>query len=126
MDNARTLRLVVEPKFTETGWAWVLYAAIFLLLVGTVCYVLFYIYRLRHRIDMEHQLSDIKLRFFTDISHELRTPLTLISSPVNEALEDDTLSEKTRENLTLAKINTQRMLRMMNQILDFRKGRTGK
>lgn len=121
MDNARTLRLVVEPKFTETGWAWVLYAAIFLLLVGTVCYVLFYIYRLRHRIDLEHQLSDIKLRFFTDISHELRTPLTLISSPVNEALEDDTLSEKTRENLTLAKINTQRMLRMMNQILDFRK-----
>ena len=121
MDNVRTLRLVVEPKFTETAWAWVVYAAVFLLLVGTVCCVLFYIYRLRHRIDMEHQLADIKLRFFTDISHELRTPLTLISSPVNEALEDDTLSPKTRENLTLARINTQRMLRMMNQILDFRK-----
>ena len=121
MNNVRSLRLVVEPRFSETGWMWVVYVCGVLLLVGTVCYVLFYIYRLRHRIDMEQQLSNIKLRFFTDISHELRTPLTLISSPVNEALQDKTLSAKTRENLTLAKVNTQRMLRMMNQILDFRK-----
>lgn len=121
MDNVRTLELVVEPTFSETGWAWALYAALFLLLVGTVCYVLFYIYRLRHRIDVEQHLADIKLRFFTDISHELRTPLTLISSPVDEVLRNEPLTEKGRENLTLVRTNTQRMLRMMNQILDFRK-----
>ena len=121
MDNIHSLRLTVKPTFSETGWAWVLYAGLFILLVGTVCYVLFYIYRLRHRIDVEQHLADIKLRFFTDISHELRTPLTLISSPVDEVLQNEPLTEKGRENLTLVRTNTRRMLRMMNQILDFRK-----
>ena len=121
MDNVRSLRLIVEPKFSETAWALVLYAGLFLLLVGTVCYVLFYIYRLRHRIDTEQQLADIKLRFFTDISHELRTPLTLISAPVDEILQSRTLSEQDRKHLSLVHVNIRRMLRMMNQILDFRR-----
>lgn len=121
MDNVRSLRLVVEPKFSETMWAWMLYGVSCLLLVGTVCHVLFYIYRLRHRIDTEQQLADIKLRFFTDISHELRTPLTLISGPVEEVLGSGSLSDKDRENLSLVRVNVRRMLRMMNQILDFRK-----
>lgn len=81
----------------------------------------FYIYRLRHQVDIEQQLSNIKLRFFTDISHELRTPLTLISSPVNEVLENEDLSATAREHLTVVQKNAERMLRLMNQILDFRK-----
>ena len=70
---------------------------------------------------MEQQLANIKLRFFTDISHELRTPLTLIGSPVAEVLENEPLSPTAREHLTLVRRNTERMLRLMNQILDFRK-----
>jgi len=70
---------------------------------------------------MEQQLSNIKLKFFTDISHELRTPLTLISSPVSEVLEDQTISPSVREHLTVVHKNTERMLRLVNQILDFRK-----
>ena len=84
MDNIRTLSINVLPTFWETGWAWLLYVILFVLFTGSIVYVLFYIYRLRHQVDIEQQLSNIKLRFFTDISHELRTPLTLISSPVNE------------------------------------------
>ena len=87
MDNIRTLSINVLPTFWETGWAWLLYVILFVLFTGSIVYVLFYIYRLRHQVDIEQQLSNIKLRFFTDISHELRTPLTLISSPVNEVLE---------------------------------------
>lgn len=67
------------------------------------------------------QLTDIKLRFFTDISHELRTPLTLISSPVAEVLENEPLSPTAREYLTVVHQNTEHMLHLMNQILDFRK-----
>ena len=70
---------------------------------------------------MEKQLTDIKLRFFTDISHELRTPLTLISSPVAEVLENEPLSPTAREYLTVVHQNTEHMLHLMNQILDFRK-----
>lgn len=120
-DNVRTLPVHVLPTFWETYWAWLLYFILFILFTATIVYVLFYIYRLRHRVDMEQQLANIKLRFFTDISHELRTPLTLISSPVTEVLENEPLSPSAREHLTLVHQNTERMLRLMNQILDFRK-----
>lgn len=120
-DNTRTLPVKVLPTFWETYWAWVFYILLFLMLTSTIVYILFYIYRLRHQVDMEQQLSNIKLRFFTDISHELRTPLTLISSPVSEVLEREHLSPTGREHLTLVHKNTERMLHLVNQILDFRK-----
>ena len=125
-DNVRTMSVHVLPTFWETYWAWLLYFVLFILFPATIVYVLFYIYRLRHRVDMEQQLANIKLRFFTDISHELRTPLTLISSPVTEVLENEPLSPSAREHLTLVHQNTERMLRLMNQILDFRKIQNGK
>ncbi len=84
-------------------------------------YIIFYIYKLRHQIYLEQQLANIKLRFFTDISHELRTPLTLISSPVGEVLENEKISHNARKLLTVVHSNTERMLRLVNQILDFRK-----
>ena len=94
----------------------------FIASTATIVYIILYIYRLRHRINLEQQLANIKLRFFTDISHELRTPLTLIASPVTEVLEHETtLSANARKHLTLVHKNTERMLHLVNQILDFRK-----
>ena len=121
VDNVRTLPIRVLPTFWETPWAWFVYLALLLLVAGVTAYIFFYIYRLRHQVDMEQELSNIKLRFFTDVSHELRTPLTLIASPVSEVLEDKSISPFVRENLTLVYKNTERMLRLVNQILDFRK-----
>lgn len=121
VDNIRTLTIEVLPTFWETAWARLLYVILFIGLTGTIVYVLFYIYRLRHRVDMEQQLSNIKLRFFTDISHELRTPLTLISTPVTEILEHEPLTPTAKEHLILVQKNTNRMLGLINQILDFRK-----
>lgn len=121
VDNTRTLTIEVLPAFWETIWALLLYIVLFCGLVWTIVYVLFYIYRLRHRMDMEQQLSNIKLSFFTDISHELRTPLTLISTPLAEVLEHEPLTPTAKEHLNLVQKNTNRMLELINQILDFRK-----
>lgn len=126
IDNIRTLKVHVKPVFKETIWAVILYIFIFFFITSLVTYVLFYIYRLRHRVSMEKQLADIKLRFFTDISHELRTPLTLISSPLSEVLEKENLSQSARCNLEVVEHNADRMLRLINQILDFRKIQNGK
>ena len=120
-EKVRVLPVTVLPTFWETYWAWLLYVILFILSTATIVYIILYIYRLRHRISLEQQLANIKLRFFTDISHELRTPLTLISSPVTEVLEHETLSTNARKHLTLVHKNTERMLRLVNQILDFRK-----
>ena len=121
MEKARTLPITVLPTFWETYWAWILYVVLFVLSTATIVYIILYIYRLRHQINLEQQLANIKLRFFTDISHELRTPLTLIASPVTEVLEHETLTANARKHLTLVHKNTERMLHLVNQILDFRK-----
>lgn len=118
-DNIQEMEIEMQPLFRETIWALVLYAGLFILFTLATGYVLTYIYRLRHEINLEQELSHIKLRFFTDISHELRTPLTLIASPVNEVLEREQISSRVREHLTLVQKNTDRMLNLINQLLDF-------
>lgn len=90
-----------------------------ILLVGA--YTLFVIYRLKHEVSVEQQVTDMKLRFFTNISHELRTPLTLIEGPLEYILKRSDLSKDVREQLQVVERNTHRMLRLVNQILDFRK-----
>lgn len=121
VDNMRSLSIRVLPTFWETGWAWLVYFIAFVLFTSVIVYFLFYIYRLRHEVSMEQQISNIKLRFFTDISHELRTPLTLITTPITEVLENEPLSPTARKHLNMVHKNTERMLRLINQILDFRK-----
>lgn len=91
------------------------------LIIVTAVYILFTIYRLKHEVSVEQQMTNMKLRFFTDISHELRTPLTLISGPVEYVLNNAQLPEDAREQLQVVERNTNRMLRLINQILDFRK-----
>ena len=63
----------------------------------------------------------MKLRFFTDISHEIRTPLTMITAPVDFMLNDKKTPDDMKKQLKTISQNTNRMLRLVNQILDFRK-----
>ena len=98
-----------------------LYILFILIIILVAVYILFTIYRLKHEVSVEQQISDIKLRFFTNISHELRTPLTLIAGPVEQVLKNDKLPADAREQLVVVERNTSRMLRLVNQILDFRK-----
>ena len=98
-----------------------LYVLLIALVILTATYILFTFFRLKHKVTVEQQISDIKLRFFTNISHELRTPLTLIAGPIEQILQNGHLKEEEKEQLTLVERNTNRMLRLVNQILDFRK-----
>ena len=71
--------------------------------------------------------TEAKLRFFTNFSHELRTPLTLILGPVEELLSPDSgLTRTQRQDVALVRRNTQRLLQLVNQLLDFRKLGVGK
>lgn len=120
-DNIAPLHIHIQPHFTETIWAWVLYVFIVIILILTVSGIIIYITNLKRKVGFEEQLSDLKLRFFTDISHELRTPLTLISGSVEEIVERRQIQESGTENIQVVRRNVNRMLRLVNQILDFRK-----
>lgn len=80
-------------------------------------------------IQLSHQLEEAthaKLVFFTNISHDFRTPLTLVADPVEHLLADETLSGDQRRMLLLVQRNVHILLRLVNQILDFRKYENGK
>ncbi|MEL0454687.1 two-component regulator propeller domain-containing protein [Flavobacteriaceae bacterium SZ-1-7] len=75
--------------------------------------------------ERDEKLNTEKLRFFTNISHELRTPLTLILGPVKQLLEQKTTDKYEESRLNLIYQNANRLLRLVNQILDFRRAETG-
>lgn len=80
-------------------------------------------------IQLSHQLEEAthaKLVFFTNISHDFRTPLTLVADPVEHLLADKTLKKDQHRMLTLVQRNVNILLRLVNQILDFRKYENGK
>lgn len=120
-DNEQTLSIHVAPSFWTTPWAFIIY----FLIIFALCYSGYSQFnttnQLRQEVAVEQKVTDIKLRFFTNISHELRTPLTLITGPVETVLKEDDLKPQVRTQLEIVQSNAQRMLRLINQILDFRK-----
>lgn len=123
------LKIKIRPPLYKT---WYAYLGYFLILVaGFVFAQRLIVLRVKERERLKREkmareketlLHQMKIRFFTNISHEFRTPLTLISGPLQEMLDhDSTLSAATRSQLNLMKNNTDRLLRLINQLMDFRK-----
>lgn len=121
------LNITVHPPFWREPFMYVLYFVLFIILFYNL--FRFYTYRMRtlNRIKMERikrdqteELYQSKLQFFTNISHEFRTPLTLISEPVDRLVKVETDEDK-KYLLSIVKRNADRMLQLVNQILDLRK-----
>lgn len=121
VDNERTLRIYVKPSFNETWLARILYitGGVFLALLIVYIYIVFY--KMKTKVKTEEYITQLKLNFFTNISHELRTPLTLIAGPLSLVLKNEHLSEKAKEALSIVKKNSDRMQRLIGQILDISK-----
>lgn len=119
--EVKELLVVVRPPFWATWWAYLFY----LVLLGALAYIgyrlMLFITRIKNKIKVEQAVSDLKLKVFTNISHELRTPLSLIMGTLENLLSHGSLDNKSKEQLVLAEKNSRRMLRHINQILDFQK-----
>ena len=99
---------------------------IYMLLGGVIIALLIglivYIYRtIILRRELEEQATNAKLQFFTNISHELRTPLTLIAAPIEHIVNDGNLTKQQRNMLQIVEKNVSILMRLVNEILDFRK-----
>ncbi len=119
------MRVIIRPPWWATWWAYVIYV----LLGAGVLYMgirlSVFLIRMRNNVYIDQRLSELKIRFFTNVSHELRTPLTLIQGPIQE-LKTEALSVKGKKYVELMEKNTLHMLKLVNQILDFRKIQNGK
>lgn len=120
-DNERCIEIIVKPSFWQTQWAYLLYLTAFTIALYIILRSIFIFYRMRDRVRLEREQTELKTRFYTDISHEIRTPLTLIVSPIEDIIENDKVSPDAKPQLQLVLKNANRMLNLVNQVLDFRK-----
>ncbi|MCI1732634.1 MAG: HAMP domain-containing histidine kinase [Prevotella sp.] len=122
------IEVIVAPTPWNTWWAWLLYV----LAASLVAYQL---YRLRQRIFQEHEavrkaelekeqecrVNQMNMSFFANISHEFRTPLTMISGPVGMLCDDRHISKDNKKLLLIVQRSVVRMLKLVNQLMDFNK-----
>lgn len=123
-----TLGIVVNPPFWMSWWAYLLYAAGLVVVLFLARYRMlkrerekFHLQQIENEVAKNEEINNMKFRFFTNVSHELRTPLTLIISPL-EGMLKETTDELQSTRLQLMYRNAQRLLHLVNQLLDFRKG----
>lgn len=122
----KTLAIKIASPPWRTVWAYILYVILLCIFIEIARRIVFTMIRLRNRITVEQRLTELKLSFFTNISHELRTPLTLIVNPIEEISRQENLSAKGQEYINVVRRNANRMVRFINQLLDFRKAQSGK
>ena len=77
-------------------------------------------------VEQVKEATEAKFNFFTNISHELRTPLTLILGPLEDTMSSSRLHFTLKNNLELVQRNAIRLLKLINQLMDFRKIEEGK
>ncbi len=124
--TVKTLNVKINPPYWRTVWAYLIYFILFLSLLIFSLKLFQQFNALRNSLKLEKEITDFKLRFFTNISHELRTPLTLIINPIKEIFGRKELDEENKELLQVAFHNANNLMKLVNEIMDFRKLQTQK
>jgi len=127
--NVKTLSIRIKPPFWLNGWAYLVYTLFFLAGIYLLTRYLTARSRLRQQVKMrdfqqqkERELYQSKINFFTNVAHEIRYDhLTLIKAPLDHILMKKDVSESVKDNLLIMSKNTERLLNLTNQLLDFRK-----
>ena len=124
----RLLLIHISPPFWASNWAYSIYTVLLLSII-------FYVFRSYHkRVGLlnrrkiaiinsrkEKEIYEAKIAFFTNVAHEIRTPLTLIIGPMEKIMKKSEEVPLIQNNLRIMEKNTNRLLELTNQLLDFRK-----
>ena len=132
-ENPATIKLIIQPPFRNTFYAYLIYFAI---LCGLI-YLLFFYFMIREKDKTKlkiaqfeaariREIDNMKNNLFTNVSHEFRTPLSLISGPLTQIIEKKEYPKEDESMYTLMLRNCQRLTRLVNQLLDYRKIEAGK
>jgi signal transduction histidine kinase/ligand-binding sensor domain-containing protein/DNA-binding response OmpR family regulator len=122
--------LVIEilPPLWKTNYAYALYVILFIVMVLSIARVYLKISHAKHekkleefRVKKEKEMYLSKINFFTNIAHEIRTPLSLIKAPLDCIKAAGPAQPEVNENIRIIDKNADRLLNLVNQLLDFRK-----
>lgn len=131
-EEGTSILIKVLPPPWKSWWAYLLYTGAGLLILG----VIYHYFRERQRLENDIRLKQLEAKaqeefheernkLFTNFSHELRSPLTLILSPLEEMAEAGEFSAKWKERILLMRNNARRLLRLVNNLMDFTKKESG-
>jgi ligand-binding sensor domain-containing protein/signal transduction histidine kinase/DNA-binding response OmpR family regulator len=132
-EKEAAIEIDILPPYWASDWAYSLYALMALGLTWLL--IRFYSARAagksRQRMELlerekEREIYHAKIEFFTNVAHEIRTPLTLIKMPLDKLMRKQNLLPEINENLRIMERNTNRLVELTNQLLDFRKTETDK
>ena len=132
-EKQASLDILITPPLWGSTAAYILYVC----MIGGLAYLLlrFYTTRANERharkfelleIEKEREIYHAKIEFFTNVAHEIRTPLTLIKMPLDKLMKNEHRHPEIKENLRTMEKNTNRLIDLTNQLLDFRKTETDK
>lgn len=122
----------ISVKINPPIWLTKFMIVLYILLFSALCTILIRSYNKRiarinkekiykYKNKKEKEIYESKINFFTNIAHEIRTPLSLIVAPLENIIISEDGNNRTKNNLNIIKQNTNRLLELINQLLDFRK-----
>ncbi|MEO8862416.1 MAG: two-component regulator propeller domain-containing protein, partial [Ginsengibacter sp.] len=126
-NDGTSLKIIILPPLWRTNYAYILYAL--LIIATTFISRKMILRRTRMRFAIEHERKEaqrihaldlMKIKFFTNVSHELRTPLSLILTPLDKIINNASAPLQ-KQQFHVIRRNAQRLLQLVNQLLDFRK-----
>ncbi len=127
-----SLKIIMSPPFWKTWWSYLIYFLLIVLITVAIFRYRVQQYKIRNRLvyeqrlrGKENKLHEERLEFFTNISHELRTPLTIISVAIEDLYSQRNLNLQFKKSLEAAASNSNRLMELINRLLEFRQTETG-
>lgn len=127
-EQFNTLNIKINPPIWLSWWM----KFIYLVLASVILIFVARFYERKLKVEnaltleknsrqQEHDLNEEKLKFFTNITHELRSPMTLILGPLEDLIAENSLTKEQSKKLQIVQRIANRLLQIVNQILEFRK-----
>ncbi|MDR1348691.1 MAG: response regulator [Prevotellaceae bacterium] len=131
-DTENSIPVIVFPAPWQSAWAYCGYFLLVLTITATLTRIYLKIkkekefaLRAQNEKEQEQRVNKMNMSFFANISHEFRTPLTMISGPVTQMCNDTSIDDKNKKLLYIIERSVNRMLKLVNQLLDFNKIENG-
>ena len=131
-DEPKEISVVINKPWYLTTLAILLFSLLTFLVIYSFVKIRLNQIRLNSKLDIEsavhensEEMNKMKLQFFTNISHELRTPLTLIVGPLSQIMNGQVSTKDVSKLNSIMYKNSNRLLKLINQLLDFRKAESG-
>ncbi|MEN8249056.1 MAG: ATP-binding protein, partial [Bacteroidota bacterium] len=127
-EDGAEISFTISPPPWFSWWAYTIYTVLFIIIIYAIRYQIRHEEKMKNAIQMERleknqqeKLTQMKLRFFTNISHEFKTPLTLIIGPLEQLLSQQHGNSLLKQKLSQISVNSKKLLELINQLIDFRR-----